>query len=96
MMHQAEGISLILTTGEAAVLPMRLITLIEAPFAHASGAIEAVAAVSRLVRNGWVRMIIVDPQTAQAHIYQQGQWSRQPLIDFQSSDNSIAPGEACA
>ena len=86
----------VLNRGQPYHEPMRLITVIEAPFAHASGAIEAVAAVSRLVRNYWVRMIIIDPETGQVHIYRQGQWSQQPLIDFQSSDNPVAPEEACA
>jgi uncharacterized protein YbcC (UPF0753/DUF2309 family) len=54
--------------------PLRLITLIEAPFAHAQSAIESVVAVKRLVRNGWIRLIIIDPETAMTHSYDAGDW----------------------
>jgi uncharacterized protein YbcC (UPF0753/DUF2309 family) len=41
--------------------PLRLLTVIEAPFAHARAAIEGVVKVRNLVDNGWLRMAVVDP-----------------------------------
>lgn len=61
--------------------PLRLITLIEAPFEHARRAIEDVAAVKSLVRNGWIRMLIVDPVQGAVSTYDNGQWSTRPFAD---------------
>lgn len=58
--------------------PIRLITVIEAPFDHAVFAIEAVVAVKNLVRNGWIRMVIVDPETQMIHTYDEGEWHKKP------------------
>ena len=55
--------------------PMRLITLIEAPFADAERALLAVTAVKRLVRNGWIRMLVLDPQTSKYHLWENGAWT---------------------
>lgn len=58
--------------------PMRLITVIEAPFEHAKAAVESVVAVKRLVRNGWIRLLVVDPETATVCLYQEdGEWHQQ-------------------
>jgi uncharacterized protein YbcC (UPF0753/DUF2309 family) len=54
--------------------PMRLITVIEAPFEHALRAIESVAAVKRLVRNHWLRMIIIDPVQRRMYRYAENDW----------------------
>jgi hypothetical protein len=54
--------------------PMRLITVIEAPFAQAQAAVENVVTVKRLVRNGWIRLIIVDPESADVHLFDDGEW----------------------
>lgn len=56
--------------------PMRLLTFIEAPFERARRAIEAVVQVKRLVHNGWVRMLIVDPETGDFHLFEGGGWRR--------------------
>ncbi|MGD8841910.1 MAG: DUF2309 domain-containing protein [Gammaproteobacteria bacterium] len=56
--------------------PMRLITVIEAPFDHAVQAVENVAVVKRLVRNGWVRLLVVDPETSSVSLYDEGEWCR--------------------
>jgi uncharacterized protein YbcC (UPF0753/DUF2309 family) len=58
--------------------PMRLITVIEAPFEHARQAINNVAAVKNLVRNGWIRLLVVDPETAAVCVYEDGEWHRRP------------------
>src|SRR3569832_1658482 len=67
--------------------PIRLITVIEAPFEHARAAIEAVAPVKNLVRNGWIRLMVVDPEAAAVFIYDDGEWRRRSLVD--------ATGTAC-
>ncbi|TCJ12249.1 DUF2309 domain-containing protein [Parasulfuritortus cantonensis] len=54
--------------------PMRLLTVIEAPFEHARNAIEHVVNVKTLVRNEWVRMTVADPETGTYHIYEDGSW----------------------
>ena len=58
--------------------PIRLITVIEAPFDHAKSAIEAVVAVKYLVRNGWVRLMVIDPETAKIHTYEDDAWHSCP------------------
>lgn len=54
--------------------PMRLLTVIEAPFEHARQAIERVVKVKTLVRNEWVRMVLADPETGTFHLYEDGGW----------------------
>ena len=58
--------------------PLRLITLIEASFEQARAAIESVVAVKRLVRNGWIRLIVIDPETTVTHVYDEGEWLERP------------------
>ncbi|MCP5298194.1 MAG: DUF2309 domain-containing protein [Chromatiaceae bacterium] len=60
--------------------PMRLITVIEAPFEHAIKAVEGVVAVKRLVRNGWIRLLIVDPEASTVCLYDDGEWRRRTLV----------------
>ncbi len=60
--------------------PIRLITVIEAPLAHAQRAIEAVVSVKHLVRNGWIRLIVIDPETEEIHIYDDDEWRSQPCV----------------
>lgn len=60
--------------------PLRLITLIEAPFNHAWRAIEAVATVKRLIDNGWIRLMVIDPETAVVSVHQDGEWQRRPHL----------------
>lgn len=56
--------------------PMRLMTVIEAPFEKVLSAINRVAVVRRLLNNGWIRVMVVDPETRQIHIHHKGQWQR--------------------
>ncbi|MCB1876569.1 MAG: DUF2309 domain-containing protein [Chromatiales bacterium] len=58
--------------------PQRLITLIEAPFEHASRAIDNVVTVKNLVRNGWIRLLVIDPDSGTINLYQNGKWLSQP------------------
>jgi hypothetical protein len=57
--------------------PIRLVTVIEAPFEHARRAVEGVIAVKRLVQNGWIRLMVIDPDTAIVSIYDEGEWRTQ-------------------
>jgi uncharacterized protein YbcC (UPF0753/DUF2309 family) len=64
----------VLKDGQPYHEPMRLITLIEAPFAQARRAVESVIAVKNLVYNGWIRLMVIDPESATVHIYENGAW----------------------
>jgi uncharacterized protein YbcC (UPF0753/DUF2309 family) len=57
--------------------PLRLITVIEAPFEHARRAVEEVLAVKYLVRNGWIRLMVIDPESARVFVYEDGEWLMQ-------------------
>jgi len=61
--------------------PMRLITLIEAPFDHALKAVEGVVTVKRLVRNGWIRLLVIDPEASAVCLCDNGEWRRQTYSD---------------
>ncbi|MEZ5476447.1 MAG: putative inorganic carbon transporter subunit DabA [Thiolinea sp.] len=54
--------------------PIRLITLIEAPFEHARQAVERVITVKRLVKNAWIRLLILDPETRTVYLFEDDQW----------------------
>jgi uncharacterized protein YbcC (UPF0753/DUF2309 family) len=56
--------------------PLRLVAAIEAPFDHARRVVEGVVAVKRLVHNGWIRLLVADPETRQAHLYEAGAWRK--------------------
>ena len=69
----------VLKNGQPYHQPMRLITVIEAPIDMAVQAIEDVVAVKRLVRNEWIRLLIIDPETSMVHLYEDGEWKQQPF-----------------
>ena len=58
--------------------PLRLLTVIEAPFAHARAAIEGVVKVRNLVHNGWLRMAVADPETGGVYVFDDGAWRQRP------------------
>jgi len=66
----------VLDKGQSYHEPLRLITVIEAPFEHAWSAVQSVAAVKALVRNSWIRLLIIDPEQRTVNVYDNGQWSR--------------------
>ena len=68
--------------------PIRLITVIEAPFKHAEQAVESVVSVKHLVRNGWIRLMVVDPETNLIHTYEDGKWHSRAHAN--SAEESIA------
>jgi len=71
--------------------PVRLITVIEAPFEHALKAVESVVSVKRLVRNGWLRLLILDPETATQHFYDEGKWQQSPHHDHAPGTRTEEP-----
>ncbi|MCP5230970.1 MAG: DUF2309 domain-containing protein [Zoogloeaceae bacterium] len=84
----------VLENGQPYHEPMRLITVIEAPFEQARAAVEAVVSVKRLVRNGWIRLIVIDPETATVCLYEEdGSWRRRP--HGQSTESDLTQ-ERCA
>ncbi len=59
--------------------PLRLITVIEAPFDHARRAVEAVQAVKYLVRNGWIRLMVLDFEAQSVFVYEESGWQTHRL-----------------
>ena len=59
--------------------PLRLITVIEAPFEHARKAIDSVVTVRNLVQNAWIRLLIVDPESGQVTVFEHGGWQTSAL-----------------
>ncbi len=67
--------------------PMRLVTVVEAPLAHVQSAIAQVAIIRRLLNNGWIRMMVIDPEAGRTHVYQAGDW--QQVTPQAISDQSV-------
>jgi uncharacterized protein YbcC (UPF0753/DUF2309 family) len=65
--------------------PIRLVTVIEAPFDHAWRSIEEVATIKHLVRNGWIRLMIIDPEKRVVSIFDNDEWDSQPLSAYQNT-----------
>jgi len=82
----------VLKDGKPYHQPMRLITLIEAPFEMALAAIDNVSSVKRLVRNEWIRMLILDPVSRSLYRYENGQWLS---ADFDSLSRYVAAESSC-
>ena len=69
--------------------PVRLIAVIEAPFKHAIMALDAVTSVKELVMNGWIRLLIADPETRKTSLFSEGEW-----VDYVVPEHSPAFSEA--
>ncbi|RRQ21181.1 DUF2309 domain-containing protein [Thiohalobacter thiocyanaticus] len=69
--------------------PLRLITLIEAPFEHARRAVEDVVAVKHLVRNGWIRLLVIDPETRKVSVYEDDRWQHTQHTAHAIAEESI-------
>ncbi len=67
--------------------PLRLITVIEAPFEHARRAVESVVSVKYLVRNGWIRLMVMDPESQTVFVYDDGDWSEQACTGAVSTES---------
>jgi uncharacterized protein YbcC (UPF0753/DUF2309 family) len=59
--------------------PMRLLTVIEAPLALVQGVLARLFKPRQLVENGWIRLLVLDPQTQTAHRFEQGDWQAEPV-----------------
>lgn len=71
--------------------PIRLITLIEAPFDHAKQVFESVVAAKNLVRNAWIRMLIVDPETRKVSLFERGEWKHDFQLPTESRESPRSP-----
>ena len=69
--------------------PLRLITVIEAPFDMANQAIEGVVAIKTLVKNAWIRMLVIDPETDKAWLHSRGEWVEQALPQATAENNAL-------
>jgi hypothetical protein len=81
----------VLAEGQPYHEPMRLITLIEAPFGRVIRAIDRVAVVRRLLNNGWIRVMIIDPESGKTHLYVDGAWQEQtiPISTAMVTDDEV-------
>jgi uncharacterized protein YbcC (UPF0753/DUF2309 family) len=70
----------VLNHGQPYHEPLRLVTVIEAPLERARHAIDSVATVKQLVRNNWIRLMVIDPEKQAICIYDDGQWLESPLV----------------
>ncbi len=50
--------------------PMRLITLVEAPLTLVESLLAKLYKPRELVQNGWIRLVVLDPDTGQAQVYE--------------------------
>ncbi|MEF8793806.1 DUF2309 domain-containing protein [Thiohalorhabdus sp.] len=73
----------VLAQGEPYHQPLRLITVIEAPLADAQAAVANVVTVKQLVRGGWIRLLVIDPETDTVTTFDDDQWLPQPLVASQ-------------
>ena len=71
--------------------PLRLITVIEAPFEHARKAIDGVVTVKNLVQNAWIRLLIVDPESSEVSVFKNGEWQSGalPYVEPQIAQESV-------
>ena len=83
----------VLEQGQPYHQPIRLITVIEAPFDHVCQAVKDVTTVKYLVQNGWLRLMVIDPETKAVSVYENGDWNKQAFtseVDSKYSTESIA------
>jgi hypothetical protein len=63
---------------------MRLITLIEAPLTLVEDQLARLYKPRELVQQGWIRLVVLDPETSQAQVYNPEHgtghaWQPQPM-----------------
>jgi uncharacterized protein YbcC (UPF0753/DUF2309 family) len=59
--------------------PMRLVTVIEAPLSLVETLLGRLYKPRELVRNGWVLLLVLDPETGQARQYHPDGWRSSPI-----------------
>ena len=79
--------------------PMRLVTVIEAPLALVQELLGRLFKPRELVQNGWIRLVVLDPETSQALVYEQGDggegaWQPRPIRLPPRDAERTAPGPA--
>lgn len=77
----------VLADGKPFHEPMRLITVIDAPMSRVQAAIDRVAIVRKLLMNGWIRLMVIDPQTQHIHVHSKGSW--QQYDEFEKAEKAI-------
>lgn len=55
--------------------PMRLITLIEAPLPLVQSLLNRLYKPRELVQNGWIRLLVLDPESGRIHGFEAGGWA---------------------
>lgn len=58
--------------------PRRLAVIVEAPLQRVEDIVLGHAAVGRLVENGWINLIVIDPSKHRAHQWVRGEWAAGP------------------
>jgi len=78
----------VLADGQPYHEPLRLITVIEAPLKRVQAAIDRVAVVRRLLNNGWIRVMVLDPESGNTYVHDSGRWHEMllPTIANKASD----------
>lgn len=56
--------------------PMRLVTLIEAPLTLVQSLLKRLYKPRELVHNGWIRILVLDPDSGRVHGFEHGDWNR--------------------
>jgi len=54
--------------------PVRLTALIEAPLERAKKALKYVISARKLVTNGWIRLLVLDPEVNTVFLFEAGEW----------------------
>ncbi len=67
--------------------PMRLITLIEAPLGHVQALLDRLFKPRELVKNGWIRLLVLDPESGRIHGFADDGWK---LIEPASTATNAA------
>jgi uncharacterized protein YbcC (UPF0753/DUF2309 family) len=59
--------------------PVRLLTIIEAPVGLVDELLASLYKPRELVHNGWVRLMVLDPEQGMANLFENGGWQAQPI-----------------
>jgi hypothetical protein len=59
--------------------PMRLLTVIEAPIGLVEDLLSRLYKPRELVQNGWILLLVLDPEQATASLYRDGGWQTEPI-----------------
>jgi hypothetical protein len=52
--------------------PVRLLNIVEADLSVAAGLVESEPALKRLIHNGWIQLVVLDPHSAKMHVFHKG------------------------